>query len=123
MTSSQTTEPAAGVTPVCLRCALPVDPLQNFCGECGAPRGYAASLPFEYYVVLGQSLGLIFRRACLTPGVRLGKRALDVLVLTPWIAFWALGPQAQGRISVLLVLAGVLAYKLRHREEPRAGAR
>lgn len=99
--------------PICLRCARPVDPLQNFCLQCGAPRGYAASLPFEYYLVLGQSLGLIFRRACLTRGVPLRRRALDVLVLAPWIA-------AQGRISVLLVVAGLLAYKLLRRKSPQA---
>lgn len=106
--------------PICLRCARPVDPLQNFCLQCGAPRGYAASLPFEHYLVLGQSLGLIFRRACLTRGVPLRRRALDVLVLAPWIAFWALGLQAQGRISVLLVVAGLLAYKLLRRKSPQA---
>ena len=112
MTSSQTTEPAAGVTPVCLRCALPVDPLQNFCGECGAPRGYAASLPFEYYLVLGQSLGLTFRRACLTRGVPLGRRALDVLVLLLF--------PATVLISLLLVVPGFLWRLLRGRKSPQA---
>ncbi len=120
MTGGQTTEPPARVTPACLRCATPVDPLQNFCPHCGAPRGLAASLPFEHYLVLGQSLGLIFRRACLTPEVPLRRRALAVLVLAPWIAFWGLGLQAQGRVTVPLVVAGLLAYELLRRKSPQA---
>ena len=103
-----------------MRCATPVDPLQNFCPHCGAPRGLAASLPFEHYLVLGQSLGLIFRRACLTPEVPLRRRALAVLVLAPWIAFWGLGLQAQGRVTVPLVVAGLLAYELLRRKSPQA---
>ena len=102
--------------PICLRCARPVDPLQNFCLQCGAPRGYAASLPFEYYLVLGQSLGLIFRRACLTRGVPLRRRALDVLVLLLVFPGTVL-------ISLLLVVPGSLWRLLRGRKSPQARAR
>ena len=112
MTGGQTTEPPARVTPACLRCATPVDPLQNFCPHCGAPRGLAASLPFEHYLVLGQSLGLIFRRACLTRGVPLRRRALDVLVLLLF--------PATVLISLLLVVPGFLWRLLRRRKSPQA---
>ena len=111
MTGGQTTEPPARVTPACLRCATPVDPLQNFCPHCGAPRGYAASLPFELYLVLGQSLGLIFRRACLTRGVPLRRRALDVLVLLLF--------PATVLISLLLVVPGFLWRLLRRSKSPQ----
>ena len=83
-------EPEAPAVHICLRCARALDPLQNFCPHCGAPTGYAASLPFEHNLVLGQTLGLIFCRACLTPGVPLRTRALDVLVLFHWLAYWGL---------------------------------
>ena len=106
-------EPEALPRPVCLRCARPVDRLQNFCPHCGAPRGYAASLPFEHYLVLGQSLGLTFRRACLTRGVPLRRRALDVLVLLLVFPGTVL-------ISLLLVVPGFLWRLLRRRKSPQA---
>ncbi len=105
-------EPETPARPVCLRCARPVDPLGNFCPHCGAPRGLAASLPFEHYLVLGQSLGLIFRRACLTRGVPLRRRALDVLVLLLF--------PATVLISLLLVVPGFLWRLLRGRKSPQA---
>ena len=113
---------------LCLRCARPLNPLQNFCPHCGAPAGYAASLPFEHKLVLAQTLGLIFRRACLTPGVRLRRRALDVFVFF-WVVFWPLFLVAETVpirflvvpvtlfISLLLVVFGLLLHTLRRRRD------
>ena len=117
-------EPEALAVDLCLRCARPLNPLQSFCPHCGAPAGYAASLPFELKLVLAQSIGMMFRRACLTPGVQLRRWALDVLVLTPWVAYFALLVPAEisirvhvrpatVAISLLLAASGLLWYRLR----------
>ena len=123
------TESEALPVDLCLRCARPLNPLQNFCPHCGAPAGYAASLPFEHKLVLAQSIGMMFRRACFTPGVPLRWRAVDVIVLS-WVAFWPffLLPmfpigwvlsQAAVSISLLLAVAGLLLHKLRRRRDSR----
>jgi hypothetical protein len=122
------TEPESSPVDLCLRCAHPLDPLQNFCPHCGAPTGYAASLPFEHELVFGQTLGMIFRRACLTSGVRLRRRALDVFVLV-WVVFWPLFVVAETvpirflvvpfavLISLLLVVSGLLLHRLLRRRD------
>ncbi|MCZ6787131.1 MAG: hypothetical protein O7E54_08200 [Planctomycetota bacterium] len=118
-------EPAALDWDLCLRCVRPLNPLQNFCPHCGAPAGYAASLPFEHKLVLAQSIGMMFLRTCFTPGVPLRWRAVDVIVLS-WVAFWPffLLPmfpigwvlsQAAVSISLLLAVTGHLLHKLRRR--------
>ncbi len=127
------TESEALPVDLCLRCARPLNPLQNFCPHCGAPAGYAASLPFEHKLVLAQSLGLMFRRACVTPGAPLRRRALDVFVLL-WVGCWPLfvlpamqsiGPRfpisllsllvfpATVSISLVLAASGILLHWLR----------
>ena len=115
---------------LCLRCARPIDPLQNFCPHCGAPAGYAASLPFEHELVLAQTLGMMFQRACRPSGAPLAWRAVDVFVVS-WVGFlpigffvafgptrWILG-QAAVTISLLLAVSALLLTKLRRRRVTR----
>ncbi len=101
--------------PVCLRCALPVDPLQNFCGACGAPTGRAASLPFESEVLMGQAAGLAWRRAFRARGRPFHRRCFDLffVLLTPVLFV----------VALLVTLPRFVWRKLRRRAEPRAGAR
>ncbi|MFQ5844340.1 MAG: hypothetical protein ACE5JG_05050, partial [Planctomycetota bacterium] len=59
-----------------------IDPLRHFCSNCGAPTGpFTSSMPFGYYVVLGCSMGVLWKRAFRPAGLPFWRRAWDALLL------------------------------------------
>jgi len=96
-----------GEVPVCTRCSALVSPLEHYCAECGAPQGFATSIPYVYiwatadfFVRLVDILtGRRSMRGIVLLGLLFVEGASMILLLTPvallvWL--WLRGRRTEG---------------------------